>query len=295
MNEFDLFNEAFNELLSTNNFISINEKSQNDMKHDKIAIKKCLHSNIESDSGVTICLDCGEEVNRTISTDKEWRFYGEGGNDPNRCHLRKTDERSIYKDVEGMNFPENIVSLANEIYTEVTKCNENEYKIYRGKSRKAIVFACIFNSYKILNQPIGWESLSKSFGLGRRECLNGLKTISLNSSKKSPVRTAYITPIHLIEEIMDKFSATKLHKEEVFELYKRIENKSYKLNRSRPQSIASSIVYYWIKKTGKNISIKEFTEKVKLSEITIDKISKEIEEILSKDKKSRKDTKNASM
>lgn len=294
MNEFDLFNEAFNELLSCNDFISTTEKHHNDIKYDKVCIKNCLHVNIESDSGVTICLDCGEEVNRTISTDKEWRFYGEGGNDPNRCHLRKTDERSIYKDVEGMNFPENIVSLANEIYTEVTKCNDNEYKIYRGKSRKAIVFACIFNSYKILNQPIGWESLSKSFGLGRRECLNGLKTISLNS-KKSPIKTAYITPIHLIEEIMDKFSATKQHKEEVFQLYKRIENKSYKLNRSRPQSIASSIVYYWIKKTGKNISIKEFTEKVKLSEITIDKISKEIEDILSKDKKSRKEIKNASM
>ena len=282
MNDFDLFNQAFSELNLKTDFLNKNLKD--------IIVQDCTHGNIELDSGVTICLDCGEEVDRTISTDKEWRFYGEGGNDPNRCHLRKIDERSIYKDLEGMNFPENIVSMANEIYTEVTKGTNEEYKIYRGKSRKAIVFACIFNSYKILNQPVGWESLSKSFGLGRRECLNGLKTISLNAPKKSPIRTAYITPIHLIEEIMDKFSATKAQKEEVIELYRRIENKSYKLNRSRPQSIASSIVFYWIKKTGKNISIKEFTEKVKLSEITIDKISKEIEEILSKERKSRKDT-----
>ena len=79
---------------------------------------------------------------------------------------------------------------------------------------------------------------------------------------------------------MDKFDATNNHKKEVLYLYDRIKNKSSKINRSRPGSIASGIVYFWISLKNINISIKDFAKKVELSELTIIKISKEISEIL---------------
>jgi transcription initiation factor TFIIIB Brf1 subunit/transcription initiation factor TFIIB len=84
----------------------------------------------------------------------------------------------------------------------------------------------------------------------------------------------------LVEEIMDKFSATRDQKDEVINLYKRIKNRSSRLNRSRPQSVASSIVFYWICLTKKDITLKEFTSKVSLSELTISKIAKEIANVL---------------
>ena len=254
----------------------------------------CIHENTMVDNGVTHCMDCGEEVSRDISQDKEWRFYGHGDSvhcsDPNRCQIRKKEERNIYKDVEGKGFSQKIINTANNIYSEVTKKKKKNkddpdvYQIYRGTSRKAIVFACIFSAYKLHGMPETWEELSKVFKLDRKDCSTGIKHISKFAPKKSPLRTTYITPIDLVDSIMDKFDATKQQKLEVINIYKQIENSSYKLNQSRPKSVACSLVYFWIKKTGKDMSIKDFTDNVQLSEITVDKLSKEIERVIEEKK-----------
>jgi transcription initiation factor TFIIIB Brf1 subunit/transcription initiation factor TFIIB len=79
---------------------------------------------------------------------------------------------------------------------------------------------------------------------------------------------------------MDKFDATKEQKNEVFELYNKIKNKSSKINRSRPQSIASALVYFWISYKNIDISVQNFAKKALLSELTIIKLSREISDIL---------------
>ena len=243
-------------------------------------LDKCQHIDILDESGVKLCLDCGEEISRDISYDKEWRYYGSDDtrrlNDPNRCHIRKSEDRTIFKDVEDLGFSDRIVSIANDIYEETTKG-----KIYRGNSRKAIVFACIFHAFKIIEKPISCDYLRETFNLDRKIILKGLKHVNLNVSKTSAVKTKYITPIELIEEIMNKLNATKEQKIEVVSLYEKIKNKSSMLNGSRPQSVASGLIYFYISNNNKDINIKEFIKKVKLSELTISKISKEIEKILS--------------
>jgi transcription initiation factor TFIIIB Brf1 subunit/transcription initiation factor TFIIB len=261
----------------------------------------CTHPDIVFENGVTHCVDCGEEVLRNVAFDKEWRYYGAADNahasDPNRCQRRKVDDRSIFNDVEGMKFPQEIVMKANEIYGDVTKkkkkspTDPDEYQIYRGTSRKAIIFACVFSAYKLNGTPETWEDLSTVFGLERKDCSTGIKHISKNAPKKSPIRTTYITPDNLVDNIMDKFGATKEQKKEVRDIYKQIENTSYKLNQSRPKSISAAVIYYWIQKTGKDISIKEFTEEVKLSEITVEKIAKEIDRVLKQKAKTEKKVK----
>lgn len=239
----------------------------------------CLHVNVTNEKGVDVCMDCGTQLYRKITHEKEWRYYGPSDSkhtsDPNRVQPRKCEERTIYKDVENMGFSEKIVTEANKIYIEVTKG-----KIYRGNSRKAIIFASIFHSYKLSGKPQTHERLIQIFNLSRKTGLKGLKHINLHAPKNSSIRTTYITPINLVEEIMDQFSASKVQKDEVIELYKKIKNKSSRLNRSRPQSVAASIVFYWITITNKPITLKEFVKKVSLSELTINKISKEIARIL---------------
>ena len=79
---------------------------------------------------------------------------------------------------------------------------------------------------------------------------------------------------------MEKFDATSQQIDEVNELYLKIHNRSSILNRSRPQSVASGLVRYYILLKGKDISIKEFQQKVKLSELTIEKMAREISRIL---------------
>jgi len=241
--------------------------------------KDCDHPVITTEKGVDICMNCGSEIKKKIIQNKEWRYYGQTDNrhfsDPNRVQLRKNEERSIYKDVENMGFSDKIVSLANEIYFDVTKGH-----IFRANSRKAIIFACVFHSYKLNGNPQSHEKLIHVFNLNRKTGLKGLKHVNLFAPKDSKIRTTYITPVNLVEEIMDKFSATKEQKKEVVDLYEKIKNKSSRLNRSRPQSVGAAIVFYWICKTKKNISLKEFTKKVSLSELTINKIAKEISVVL---------------
>ena len=79
---------------------------------------------------------------------------------------------------------------------------------------------------------------------------------------------------------MDKFKASQEQKKEVIELYNQIKNKSSKINRSRPQSISSGLIYFWISMKNIDITLKDFAKKVELSELTISKIAKEISDIL---------------
>lgn len=239
----------------------------------------CLHTSTDTICGISTCKDCGQEMPRDIPRDREWRYYGQSDTrhtaDPNRVQARKTEERTIIKDVENLGFSDSIISSANRIYTEVTKG-----KIYRGNSRKSIVFACIFHAYKLAGVPQSHERLTGIFGLNRKSGLKGLKHVNLHAPKTSVIRATYITPETLVEEIMDKFHASDDQKIAVKELYQKIKNRSSKLNRSRPQSVAAGLTFYWILLERKNITLKEFTKRVALSELTISKIAKEIGNIL---------------
>lgn len=289
MSEFELFNQALNEYEKTTTTTNIAAKSESDSesigspvyessdKEDEKAF--CSHANTANEKGIDVCTDCGEEITKQIQHTKEWRYYGQSdtrhSSDPNRVQIRKSDERNIYKDVENMGFSDKIVAEANKIYFQVT-----QGQIFRGNSRKAIVFACIFHAYKLSGKPQSHEKLIHVFNLNRKTGLKGLKHVNLYAPKNSTIRTTYITPINLVEEIMDKFSATKEQKEEVVKLYDQIKNKSSRLNRSRPQSVSSGLIYYWICTQKKDITLKQFTKKVSLSELTVNKIAKEIAEVM---------------
>ena len=230
--------------------------SSEEKTSSKDIINNCSHPDVIVEKGMTVCRDCGEEVQNNIEYDKEWRYYGQSdtkhNSDPNRVQIRKQEERSIYKDVESLGFSETIVSKANKIYSQVT-----QGKIFRGNSRKAIVFACIFHAYKTGGKPQSHEKLIKIFNLTRKSGLKGLKYVNLYAPKDSNIRTTYITPVNLVEEIMSQFTSSTEQKNEVLELYEKIKNKSSKLNRSRPLSVASGIVYYWITIKNKDINIKD--------------------------------------
>tara|TARA_B100002019_G_C21236361_1_gene582996 strand:+ start:814 stop:1635 length:822 start_codon:yes stop_codon:yes gene_type:complete len=264
---FELFEQALNNINKKQKFVL-------DRKN-----KKCCHKNKQTENGLTICVDCGIEINQHINFDKEWRYYGASdtrhNSDPNRCHIRKNEEKSIIKDVRKMGFSDKIILEANKLYETVTKG-----KIYRGNSRKAIIFACIFHSYKLQGNPQSCEQLIKIFNLDKKIGLKGLKHVNLNAPKNLNIRTSYITPENLVKEIMNKFNSTESQIQEVIELYAKVKNRSSILNRSRPQSVAAGLVRYYILLKDKGITMSDFKEKVQLSELTINRIVKEIGKIL---------------
>lgn len=241
--------------------------------------EKCKHINTINENGTSLCIDCGEEILKQIMHEKEWRYYGQSDtkhvSDPNRVQPRKQDERTIYKDVENMGFSEKTVSIANKMYMEVT-----QGKIKRGDSRKAMVFACIYLAYKATGNPQPHENFLRVFKITKRDALQGLKNVVLYAPKSSVINSSNITPLHLIDNIMNMFKVTEKEIDDVKKMYEKIHNKNSRLNRSRPQSTAAGLIYYWILINNKDIPLKTFAKKVELSELTISKVAKIIEDVL---------------
>lgn len=268
MSDFDVFDAILAEF----------EKAEPIIETEEEEVKACQHIETVEDKGSLFCIDCGISLEKSVFHGKEWRFYGQSDSkrsDPNRVQVRKVDERSIYKDVETMPFSDKAKSIANDLFLEVTKG-----MIFRGNSRKAIICACMFHAHKYIEIPHTQERLIKIFGLTRKESLKGMKFVNQNAPKGSFVHTTHITPEDLIQDIMNKFGATEEQVKEVVDIYNQIKNRSFKLNGSRPQSVGSGVVYYWISTKGVNITLKEFVKKVNLSELTVLKVVKEITDIL---------------
>jgi transcription initiation factor TFIIIB Brf1 subunit/transcription initiation factor TFIIB len=236
----------------------------------------CKHEQVINDSNSMICNNCGLEIYKIFSYEKEWKYYGDSDSNPIRCYLRRNDDKTIFKDIENFGFTENIVNCANDIFTNVT-----EGKIYRGNSRKAIIFACIFNACKMNDNIYSCDLLKELFKLDRKTILKGLKHVNLKSAKTKQ-NCKYITPRELIKEYSNKLKIPIEQQEEIEKLFEKIKNKSTLISRSRPQSIASSFIYYYIsrKKGIGNYNIKDYTKTIKLSELTINKISKEIDRLI---------------
>lgn len=207
--DLDVFSNLLKEL---ENNIEIENKENSE---------SCKHLNIIEESSVKICCDCGIEIHREISCEKEWRYYGSEdtrkNSDPSRCHIRKVEDKSIFKDLDSLGFSERIINIANDIYTQVTNG-----KIYRGNSRKAIVFACIFQTYKIIGKPKSCDNLMETFKLDRKVILKGLKHVSFNLPKNIEIITKYITPVELIEEIMTKLNTSDKQKSEISSFTRRL-------------------------------------------------------------------------
>lgn len=245
----------------------------------KIEETDCPHRNQIVENNTKVCLECGIMIDKDISYEKEWRYYGmsdtKHNSDPNRCNIRKTEDKSIFKDVEKLGFSDKIVSFANNIYEQVTNS-----KIFRGNTRKGIIFACIFHAYKCFNNPQSCEHLIEIFEINRKIALKGLKFVNLNISKDSPFRGFQINTEHLIKEIMSKFNASEKQIEEGIQIYHFVKDKSILLNRSRPQSVACGVVRFYTLKKNPEITIEYFRSKINLSELTINKIVKEITRLI---------------
>lgn len=248
--------------------------NDNEIKNKERIVPNCIHRNILTDYGCTICSDCGIVVSEKLNYEKEWMYYDRNNSkssDPSRCKIEKAKDKTIYQDVQNMNFSDHIKDIANDLYIQV--CNG---KTHRGAFRKSIVFATIFQAYKIDNNPKSCESLIEIFGISRKNALRGLKHVNEHAPKNSPIRTLHITPEHLIEEFLKKFSVSNEKRLEILTLYSRVKNRSSILNRSRPQSIGASVVWYWLKLNKTPLCLKEFVKKVGLSELTVTKLAKEI-------------------
>lgn len=236
----------------------------------------CQHEDVIYENNMLICSECGQEVKKTISFGKDFKSSSPGKNNT-RCIQRKFEQRSIFNDLHQYQFPQNIIDTANQIFISVTKGGT-----FRGQYRLSLIFACIYNSYKQHRMTISIDKLKEKFNniITNKSISRGLRDVGIRLKDNGKLSTFHITPCDLVEEILMQFEANSNQISDVKQIYKKIENKSSILNRSRPQSVAAGIVYWYMCKNSKNITIEDFSKRVKLSTLTIMKLYTEISKLL---------------
>ena len=290
----DLFKKLSNILSSDD--ISNNEPIE--QLQEKEEEQECKHLYI-TDGKNEICQNCGSEKQKPLSLEKEWRYFGSDNKtkDPSRCNLRKAPTKPpLTSQCEKVNIRSGkVVNDANQFYLDVTKG-----KIYRGKKRIAIIYACVYYSLKANNSSYSPDKLLHIFEIDRTTALRGLKFVKTNLSQKENHLLMLKTNTHtenlkdndtiqnttneteierLLDEIMEDLNATDSQIQEIKSLYKYLCGKSSLLNRSRPQSFATGLAKYYIMKKNPSF-VFEIKYNVKLSNLTLKRIVNEIETIM---------------
>lgn len=255
----------------------------------------CTHPECSTEKGVTICVDCGLEMEREYGRQKNW---------VEQCNFshRLYDIRTIARDVKSLNLSDEVINHANELYTCVT---QNE--IRRANQRRGIICACIFTAFKNVGVIHDLNQLAAQFKLTQRQALQGMKKVKESlilyqrSTHTPPLNKDNLTTKDFIELYLNKLEAPIGCQEQVFDMYellmkyKRHEdlqlNTFLQVTRIRPRALAAALIYMWIEenKKGKEITREYFAQKiVHLSALTIEKTEREvkgkIEIILSPDR-----------
>lgn len=246
---------------------------------DDSSDEECLHLALVEDSGVRVCQDCGL-TDEVLDFEPEWRNYG--GESASRCCSVRGVAWSLEKD-----FIKWDISVSPALRTqtehkylqvmEMVRAKKDK-KSGRGRGRKAIIAACLLFVLRETGDCRTFDELKNMFKLSKKNMFNGL-TAYYERFKTD--RTQYVTPEDLIARVLVMTGIDKTHYSDIVLIAKELHNTSRTLNRSKPLSVASATVYFWLClnpsiKTKLGLTRRVFAEMTKLSDITIAKHVKEM-------------------
>ena len=162
----------------------------------------CEGDSLIYDEGIIVCENCGVDNGAMIDYQQEWRFYGsedtKHSSDPTRCGMpinpllpqsslgtiilgrgfekyRRLNnwnsmtykERSllkVFKNIQSKS-DENNISICVVDRAKIMYKTLSEDTIKRGKSRKGLIAACLYNSCKDKNDSRSTKEISQIFNL----------------------------------------------------------------------------------------------------------------------------------
>lgn len=234
-------------------------------------IKVCKHEMMEKDeNGLHICKSCGHEC-EIFDYAPEWRVYSDDpSKNPIRCHNLTSDQTSLDKILEKQNIilSEFIKTRIEERYNKIVQSVRN-----RGKARLSIVAACLFVIYKEIGETKTSEHIRGMFSLTKKRLTTGLNTYY----SFFPEERTKITQAH---ELVNIFVTPEMKPflSEIVSFCQAMEKRTSTLNRSCPQAVAAAcILFYVTREKGMTVQKSAFANSVGLSEITINRLVKEID------------------
>jgi len=193
-------------------------------------------------------------------------------------------ERSKYKifvDIENKcnsnNIPRIISETSKSLYSVIA-----ETKISRGQNRKGVIAACVFNACKECKVARSIKEISKIFDIDpkvlTRGCKNYTEIIRLN--KININRYQNLDTIK-VEDFIERFCYNLSIKDEDMEIIKTISDISANNNLiydNTPPAMATGCIYLVSKLKNLDVSKKDISEKCNISEVTINKCYKKLEQ-----------------
>lgn len=243
--------------------------------------EECQHTTKIVEDGIRICQSCGMTED-TFDFEPEWRNYGEGNT--SRCCSIQQPQWSLEKDFInwGIDIPSSIRIATENKYRKIVDMLKDGRmkKSGRGKGRKSIIASCLLHVYREKGDCRTFDDLINMFDLSKKSMFNGL-TLYYECFQNDRIK--YVTPEDLIPGILDKFNFEKERYPIVLKLARSLKNTSRNLKTSKPKSVASSIVYFYLcmnpsYKKSLGITKASFASTVDLSDITITKYVKDIGE-----------------
>jgi transcription initiation factor TFIIIB Brf1 subunit/transcription initiation factor TFIIB len=239
-------------------------------------IERCTHPSItEGTNGIVICSHCFVEIEETISFEPEWNNYtasSRSSKDPSRCYRRKT---SAPKGIKGFFDSHNIkidkatIARIERKYAAIVSKNGN-----KAECRGGIIAACLFKDFRNSGNTRTTDYIMNICGITRKEMSKGLLKYYACFTEES---NDYIQPEDLLPWLMSIIGIDKKYYQTLLELTRSLVNINPVLKRSTPQSVASSIIYFFLcinptYKKSLGINKTTFAKKSELSDVTITRL-----------------------
>jgi len=266
--------------------------------------------------GETVCKICKNTISNIIDN-PEWKNYKDSNKNNTRCGMPtnvmlpqssmgttiKNDnnfkmfrvnkyqqwnsmpykERSlykVYKDIEEKcnksDLPKIISETAQSYYLTISKT-----KISRGSNRIGIIAACIYYACKECEAPRSTNELSSLFQIDNKIMTKGCKNfteIMRMSKDKKRIQVHKSINLHdFIDRFSHKLKLCENQQKNIKILSKMCEELNL-INDNTPPSMAAGCIHLYIRYKKIEIDKKQISEVCKISEVTINKCSKKLED-----------------
>ena len=233
---------------------------------------------------------CGMPINPLLPKSSIGTSINNRGNYMDRISTRQRwnsmpyKERSKYKifiDIETKcntnNIPKIIIETSKSLYSVIA-----ETKISRGQNRKGVIAACVFNACKECKVPRSIKEISKIFDIDSKVLTKGCKNYTeiIRLNKININRYQNLDTIKL-GDFIDRFCYNLSINEEDTQIIKTVAEVSDDLHLTydnTPPAMATGCIYLVSKLKEINLSKKDISERCNISEVTINKCYKKLEE-----------------
>ena len=200
-------------------------------------------------------------------------------------------ERSLYlvldeinTKCEKNNIKKNIIDDAKLLYKGISECkhingkNKDKFIIFRGSNRRSLIAACVFFACKLNKNIRSPKEIAHIFNLKMTDITKGCKKfLQLMKNNNNTNKLASSTPEHFIIRFCNTL---QIHKKDI-EIAQIISQNVKKLGLASdhtPPSVAAGSILLMSKMNNLSLTKKLISKKFSISEVTISKIYKKIDE-----------------